>query len=83
MPENCLPLDKKVQSGRKFIKSPRKPTRCKVRTHEKIEELKKAVEKSPLRSARKHVLALDLSYVTVHRVLYNDLGFRPYKMQTE
>ena len=60
------------------------PKKCnhksKVRTPENIEKVRKAVQQSPMRSARKQALALEMSSRTVRRILHKDLGFHPYKM---
>ena len=51
-----------------------------VRTPENIKKIKQAIQQSPLRSARKHALALGFARESVRRVLKLDLKFHPYKM---
>ncbi|CAH0562881.1 unnamed protein product [Brassicogethes aeneus] len=61
---------------------PKKPTgRPKsVRTPETIEAVRRSIEQSPTRSARKHASALRISSRTVRRILHTDLKLHPYKL---
>ena len=50
------------------------------RTPENVERVRKAVARSPTRSARRHAVKLGMSESTVRRILHKDLRFHPYKM---
>ena len=62
-----------------LLRTPRVSPR-KVRTPENIEAVKRSVQRSPFRSARKHALALGISEPSLRKILHNDLGFHPYKV---
>ena len=48
-----------------------------------VAAVKAAIEQSPRRSARKHVIALQLSEHSVRRMLHRNLKMHPYKMEIE
>ena len=58
----------------------RRVSPSKVRTPESVEKVKISIERSPMRSASKHALALGMSDRTVRRILHRDLNFHPYKV---
>jgi hypothetical protein len=70
----------KFQTSGSVARKTRVKTPHKVRTPENIGAVKQSVNQSPMRSARKHALALGLSSRTVRRILHYDLSFHPYKM---
>ena len=51
-----------------------------IRTPENVKLVESSVVKSPMRSARKHALALGFSDRSVRRILHFDLRFHPYKL---
>ena len=63
-------------------KKPPQESVRKARTPENIEAVRKSVIHSPLRSARRHAIALGLSSRSVRRILHQELHFHPYKMMT-
>ena len=52
-----------------------------VRSHENIQRVRIALERSPRRSVRRHSQLLNLSDRSVRRILHLDLHFHPYKLQ--
>jgi hypothetical protein len=52
-----------------------------VHTPANIERVRLAVQRSPTRSALQHAAALHLSNRTICRILREDLGLHPYKIQ--
>lgn len=66
-------------SGTTLKKSP--PGRnSAIRTPENVAKVKRSVQQSPMRSARKHALVLGIARESVRRILHFDLKFHPYKM---
>ena len=63
----------KFQTSGSVARKARVKTPNKVRTPENIGAVKQSVNQSPVRSARKHALALGLSSRTVRRILHYDL----------
>ncbi|PNF24557.1 hypothetical protein B7P43_G05389 [Cryptotermes secundus] len=51
-----------------------------VTTPENVEAVRQSILRSPRRSARKHVVALDISNRSMCRILHEHLHFHPYKM---
>ena len=62
------------------LKTQRQARVKKVRSPENAEKVKKSIQRSPMRSANKHALALGISDRSVRRILHFDLHFHPYKM---
>ena len=54
--------------------------RISIRTPENAERVRTAVQQSPLRSARRHAVALGISDRSLRRILKFDLKFHPFKM---
>lgn len=52
-----------------------------VRTPENVERVRQAVIRSPVRSARRQALALNITRRSLGRILHEDLRFHPYKIQ--
>jgi len=50
------------------------------KTLENFMRVREAVVQSPMRSARKHSIALDIAGRSVRRILHQDLFFHPYKI---
>uniref|UniRef100_A0A6P7GIP0 Uncharacterized protein LOC114343176 n=1 Tax=Diabrotica virgifera virgifera TaxID=50390 RepID=A0A6P7GIP0_DIAVI len=52
-----------------------------MRTPDNIDRVRRAVNRHPRRSVRKHSQSLRLARTSVQRILRNDLKFHPYKIQ--
>ena len=52
-----------------------------VRSPENIQRVRRALERSPRRSVRRHSQLLNLSHRSARQILHHDLHFHPYKLQ--
>jgi len=48
---------------------------------ENVEHMRTALDRNPCRSARRHALALHMSWGSLPKILHSDLKVNPYKMQ--
>jgi hypothetical protein len=51
-----------------------------IRTPENVERMKAVMQQSTMRSARRHVIALQMSSRSLRRILHEDLRFHPYQI---
>ena len=53
-----------------------------MRTPENTERLRATIGRSPIRSVRRHSVALNDSSRSLQRILHSDVHFHPYKLHT-